>query len=309
MLPPERAAGGVALTDLLGSAHAEVPGWTGLRRLTIAGSAPAEGSPRAASTAASGRPAAASGRPAAVAARPRTWIEGVGGAGTKPDWVAALTDPDAWVEVVRRAGTAAWTGDRPLVGIHARALASAREGALGDLRLLREDHRRPRPLATVAPVHHGAATAGRRFGIAFVELLRLVDLFGRFVAAAPRSVAAEVQTSGGPAALVIAVTYADGALATARLHDGEVGALEDHRFELVGLTARFAAEEVLDVRPEPEPGPAGATPTWLAPLARAVWAGEDEPAAPASARRALRIAWAATAAIGRGRPVRLDPRP
>lgn len=297
MLPPDHAHAGPSLADLLGSAEAEVPSWTGLSRLAIVGAAPDGGPAPVALPAAPDRPSRSS-------PRLRTWIGDAGAARSAPPfaWVAAWAEADAWVAAVAALDAALVAGERPLAGVHARALAAAREGALGDLRLLREGRRQPRPLATVAPVGRPHAAAG----VPLAELLRTIDLFGRFIASAPVRVAADARPAGGPAALAIAVTYADGSLATARLHDVDVGVPDGHRFELVGTTARFAAEEPLDARRDPAPG---APAPWLAPPARAVWAGDDHADAPPRARRTLRLAGAVAAAIARGRPVRVDPRP
>lgn len=165
----------------------------------------------------------------------------------------SLADADAMIAAARRAGTVLMIGhSRRFTGRYMAIHRAVRAGELGDVRLVRENERRPRPAEPRTGGYWGSGhwTADPRHSVGAVLTngIHEADLFNWFVGARPVRVYAEhrVTRPGGAVADFVSFTvrYANGALAAAEVNNAlPPGYPAFHEFELFGTAGAARARD------------------------------------------------------------------
>ena len=243
----------------------------------------------------------------------------------------SLADADVMIEAARRAGTVLMIGhSRRFTGRYMAIHEAVRAGELGEVRLMRENERRPRPAAPRPTGYwgreHWTGDPARSVGAILTNGIHEADLFNWLVGSTPVRVYAEhrITRPGGavPDFISFTVRFASGALAAAEVNNalppgypafhelelfGTQGAARarDHEmrmvehFDATGMRAPRVYEHLLHVQ--------HAYAREHRAFVDSVVRGEPPAVRPEEARLALAVALAADQAARTGRPVTLGP--
>lgn len=244
----------------------------------------------------------------------------------------SVAEADAMLAACRRAGVVFMVAhSRRFTGRYMQIRAAIDRGDIGDVRLARENERRPDPRAG----HTGYYTPGHwsgdpelSHGAALSNGIHEMDLLRWFVGGRARSVIAEQKVTidanvkGAPDFLTCSVQFEGGAIASAEVHNALPGSYPAfHQCEVYGTAGAIRAKDLElqyiarygddggdfpGVRGIFLDNPTAYTREWTAFL-DAVQFGRPLPMPPEEARAALQLALAASESARLGHPVLLEP--